>query len=125
VSGVDPATVGTPSGLNCNLNAVNANAAHTILDGHGDAVILVSPNITNAHPDNRLWYEPGRLMSAGGRQFLNGGAIPAGQNSDGQLVTYRFLKSGRYLVICMNRTHSLNDWMFGFVNVTDDGNNED
>src|SRR4051812_45014171 len=118
--GVDPATVGTPSGLNCNLSAVNANAAHTIRDGHGDAFILVSPNITNAHPDNRLWYEPGRLMSAGGRQFLNGGTIPAGPTSDGQLVSYRFLKTGRYLVICMNRTHSLNDWMFGFVNVRGD-----
>jgi hypothetical protein len=23
------------------------------------------------------------------------------------------------LVICMNRSHSLNDWMFGFVNVVD------
>jgi hypothetical protein len=56
-------------------------------------------------------------MSVGGQQFLNGGTIPAGTTSDGQLVTYRFLKTGRYLVICMNRTHSLNDWMFGFVNV--------
>jgi len=78
---------------------------------------VASRNITNAHPGNRVWSEPGRLMSAGGRQFLNGGTIPAGPNSDGQLVTYRFLKTGRYLVICMNRTHFLNDWMFGFVNV--------
>jgi len=75
--GMDPGTVGTPAGLNCNLSTVNANSAHTIRDGHGDVVILVSPNVTNAHPDNRLWYEPGRLMSAGGRQFLNGGTIPA------------------------------------------------
>ena len=37
--------------------------------------------------------------------------------ANGQLLTYRFLKTGRYLVICMNRVHSLNDWMFGFVNV--------
>jgi hypothetical protein len=57
------------------------------------------------------------LLSAGGRQFLNGGTIPAGANSDGQLVTYQFQKTGRYLVICMNRSHSMNDWMFGFVNV--------
>jgi hypothetical protein len=60
----------------------------------------------------------------GGRQFLNGGTVPAGPTSDGQLVTYRFLKTGRYLVICMNRTHFLNDWMFGFVNVTGDGDDE-
>jgi len=31
-----------------------------------------------------------------------------------------FLKTGRYLVLCMNRVHFLNDWMFGFVNVTGD-----
>ena len=43
--------------------------------------------------------------------------IPAGATSNGQLISYRFLKTGRYLVICMNRVHFLNDWMFGFVNV--------
>ena len=52
-------------------------------------------------------------MSAGGEQFLNGGTTVA----NGQLITYAFLKTGRYLVICMNRSHFLNDWMFGFVNV--------
>jgi hypothetical protein len=46
--------------------------------------------------------------------------IPAGPTSNGQLITYQFLKTGRYLVICMNRTHHLNDWMFGFVNVVGD-----
>ena len=38
----------------------------------------------------------------------------------GQLITYRFDHPGRYLVICMNRSHFLNDWMFGFVNVEGD-----
>jgi hypothetical protein len=115
--GLDPSTLTDPGLHTCNLSPTNANAAHIISDGRGEVVIEVGPNVTNAHPDNRLWSEPGRLMSAGGRQFLNGGTIPAGPTSDGQLVTYRFLKPGRYLVICMNRTHSLNDWMFGFVNV--------
>jgi hypothetical protein len=58
-------------------------------------------------------------MSVGGQQFLKGRTLPAGPTSDGQLVTYRFFEKGRYLVICMNRSHSLNDWMFGFVNVVD------
>jgi hypothetical protein len=121
-AGVDPERVANPALLNCNLNATNANASHVIKDGDGDIVIVVAPNLTNAFPDNRVWSEPGRLMSAGGRQFLNGGTIPAGPTSDGQLVSYRFLKPGRYLVSCMNRTHALNDWMFGFVNVVgDDG----
>lgn len=118
--GSDPSTLINPASHTCNLSAANASAQHIIFDAKGSVVIVASPNVTNQHPDNRLWYEPGRLMSAGGRQFLNGGTIPAGPTSDGQLVSYRFLKSGRYLVICMNRTHSLNDWMFGFVNVNED-----
>jgi len=116
-AGADPKTLTDPTTHTCNLSAENANALHLIADGDGDVVIVASPNVTNAHPDNRVWYEPGRLMSIGGQQFLNGGTIPAGATSNGQLVSYRFLKPGRYLVMCMNRTHALNDWMFGFVNV--------
>jgi hypothetical protein len=118
--GDDPATITDPTKHTCNLSAANADKEHVVKDGDGDVVYVAAPNITNVHPDNRVWSEPGRLMSAGGQQFLNGGTIPAGATSNGQLVTYRFLKPGRYLVICMNRTHHLNDWMFGFVNVTGD-----
>jgi hypothetical protein len=117
-AGEDPSTIGDPAFHKCNLSATNAAAQHLIADGHGDVVIVASPNVTNTHPDNRVWSPSDRLMSAGGRQFLNGGTIPAGATSDGQLITYQFLKTGRYLIICMNRTHFLNDWMFGFVNVT-------
>lgn len=121
-AGDDPSTIADPSAHACNLSA-QADDEHTITDGKGDVVIVASRNVTNAHPDNRVWSPPGRLMSAGGFQFLNGGTIPAGPTSNGQLITYRFLKTGRYLVHCMNRVHFLNDWMFGFVNVTgpDDG----
>lgn len=115
-AGVDPATA-DPAQLACNLSAANANAAHTVTDGGKKLVLDVAANVTNAHPDNRVWFEPGRMMSAGGRQFLNGGTIPAGATSDGQLVTFRFPKGGRYLVVCTNRTHFLNDWEFGFVDV--------
>jgi len=101
----------------CNLSP-QANDPHFISDAKGDVVLEVPANVTNLHPDNRAWYEPGRLMSAGGVQFLNGGAAPTGTGATGgQLITYRFLKTGRYLVHCMNRVHFLNDWMFGFVNV--------
>ena len=108
-----------PSAHACNLSQANANRQHIILDGKRDVVIEASPNVTNVHPDNRVWYEPGRLLSAGGVQFLNGGTTDATGTSaaGGQLITYRFLKTGRYLVHCMNRVHFLNDWMFGFVNV--------
>lgn len=117
--GTDPATIPDPANHPCNLSAANADAEHVVKDGDGDVIYVAAP-ATPTHPNNRVWSEPGRLMSAGGQQFLNGGTIAAGPTSNGQLVTYRFLKTGRYLVICMNRTHHLNDWMFGFVNVTGD-----
>jgi hypothetical protein len=110
--GTDPSEIGTPGAHDCNLDAANAGANHIIPDGHGD-VVIVSGLGGTTHPANRVWYVPGRLMSAGGQQFLNGGTTP----TNGQLITYAFLKTGRYLVICMNRSHLLNDWMFGFVNV--------
>ena len=124
----DPGGIADPTQHKCNgatpSGVANAAAPHEISDGHNDVVIEVQQNVTNAHPDNRVWSPEDRLMSAGGRQFLNGGTIPAGPTSDGQLITYRFLKNGRYLVICMNRTHFLNDWMFGFVNVVGGGGND-
>jgi hypothetical protein len=116
-AGPDPSTLEDPASHPCNLDAVNAAAKHVITDARRDVVIVAEANLTNAHPDNRVWYEPGRLMSMGGHQFLNGGTVPAGPTSNGQLISYRFLEPGRYLVICMNRVHFLNDWMFGFVNV--------
>jgi hypothetical protein len=119
--GEDPANIADPTLHPCNLLAANADAAHRIEDGDRDVVIVARPNLTNVHPDNRVWSPENRLMSAGGMQFLNGGTIPAGPTSNGQLITYQFLKSGRYLVICMNRVHFLNDWMFGFVNVKGGG----
>jgi hypothetical protein len=124
-AGTDPAEIADPNLHPCNLLATNANAMHTVQDGKGDVVLVAQTNVTNAHPDNRVWSEPGRLMSGGGIQFLNGGTIPAGQASNGQLLTYRFLKTGRYLVLCINRVHFLNDWMFGFVNVSGDGGEQD
>jgi hypothetical protein len=117
--GDDPATIADPALHLCNVNGPNndANAQHIVTDGRGDVVLVADANITNTHPNNRVWSEPGRLMSAGAHQFLNGGTIPAGAASNGQVLTYRFLKTGRYLVLCMNRSHFLNDWMFGFVDV--------
>ena len=116
-AGADPETITAPGNHQCNLSLANANARHIVLDGRDDVVLVAEPSATSTHPDNRVWSEPGRLMSAGGQQFLNGGTIPAGATSNGQLISYRFLKTGRYLVICMNRVHFLNDWMFGFVNI--------
>jgi plastocyanin len=124
-AGTDPAEIADPTLHPCNLLASNADAMHTVEDGKGNVVLVAQANLNNTHPNNRVWSEPGRLMSAGGMQFLNGGTVPAGPTSNGQLLTYRFQKTGRYLVLCINRVHFLNDWMFGFVNVTEDGGGQD
>ena len=117
-AGEDPKDIPHPTLHPCNLSLANADARHEIQDGHGNVVIVARANVTNVHPDNRVWSPEDRLLSSGGFQFLNGGTIPAGATSNGQLITYQFNKNGRYLVLCINRVHFLNDWMFGFVNVT-------
>jgi len=53
--------------------------------------------------------------------FLTGTAAPA---TPGNRIQVQFLKTGRYLVICMNRAHSLNDHMFGFVSVVGEGDDD-
>ena len=111
--GVDPATIGDVRMHSCALNMANANAPRVVGDGHGGVVAVLEPNLANTHPHNRAWYVPGRLMSAGSVQFLNGGTTP----EDGEILTYQFDSVGRYVVVCMNRSHFANDWMFGFVKV--------
>lgn len=124
-AGLDPATIVSPLDHVCNgttpAGQANAAAQHIIRDGHGK-VVIESGVGGPAHPNNRVWYVPGRLTSAGGNQFLVGAGAgpPPVTATTGQLVTYRFDHPGRYLVICMNRSHFLNDWMFGFVNVVGD-----
>jgi hypothetical protein len=119
-AGSDPEHAATPAAHPCPVG--NPVAEHVILDGKGDIVIVAEANPVGLNAA-RVSYEPGRLMSNGGIQFSNGGTVPAGPGSNGELVSYRFLKTGRYLVMCMNRAHFLNDWMFGFVNVAGDDDN--
>ena len=40
-------------------------------------------------------------------------------------IRIKFLKKGRYLAICMNRNHSINDWMFGLFNVVEAENEKE
>lgn len=94
------ATPDAGAGQPCNLSATNANADHVVSDGKGDVILVSGVNPPNAQMD----YEPGRLASHS--------AI-----ANATFFTYRFLKTGRYLVTCKNRTHFHNDWMFTFVNV--------
>ena len=110
-----PVPGGTPSGPGI--------LPYIITDGKGDTVIE-----TGAFSDNNLPYfdyVSGRLAAVigGTAIFLNGSVPPpvppatTPAAAPGVALTYRFEKTGRYLVICMNRFHAVNDYMFGFVNV--------
>src|SRR5262245_58833483 len=95
----------------CNGAAGTQNRQYIITDGKGDLVIDTQTNLEQPFID----YQPGQLVSAGGPVVLTGTTPTPG--SVGHTVRYRFEKTGRYLVICGTRAHSLNDWMFGFVDV--------
>jgi len=95
----------------CNPGAGTQNLQYLITDGKGDLIIDTETNVQQPF----ITYLPGQLLSAGGPAVLTG-TSPTG-TPPGHTVRYRFEKAGRYLVICGTRVHSLNDWMFGFVNV--------
>jgi hypothetical protein len=125
--GDDPATIPLPGALHTCNNGLglggNANAPRQVLDAKDDVVLVVPLNVApGTYPTtNRVWYEPGRLMSANAPAFLAGGTAAAPAS---EILTYRFLKTGRYLVLCANRSHFFNDWMFGFVDVEGGDDND-
>ena len=94
----------------CNGAAGTQNLQYLITDGKGDLIIDTQTNLEQLF----INYLPGQLLMAGGPMVLTG---TTALGVVGHQVRYRFEKTGRYLVICGTRGHSLNDWMFGFVDV--------
>ena len=93
----------------CNMDAQTAQQQYLITDGKGRLIID-----TGVFPAQRVIdHTPGQLISAGKGMLLTGST----PTTAGTQVRHRFAEDGRYLVICINRLHSINDWMFGFVNV--------
>ena len=93
----------------CNTTTQTARQQYLITDGHGRLIVD-----TGVFPAQTvLNHTPGQLLSAGEGQLLTGST----ETTPGTRVRHRFAEDGRYLVICINRVHSINDWMFGFVNV--------
>jgi plastocyanin len=95
----------------CNVANATAALSYSITDGSGKVVIDIADFPTQRQVDST----PGQLFSAGGLP----GVLLTGSTSTtrGNQLRYRFAEDGRYLVICINRVHAINDWMFGFVNV--------
>jgi hypothetical protein len=100
-----------PDPFACNVPNATAALPYSITDGSGRVVIDIVEFPTQRQVDST----PGQLFSAGGLPgvLLTGSTL----TTRGSQVRYRFAEHGRYLVICINRVHSINDWMFGFVNV--------
>ena len=94
----------------CNAAALTQNRQYLITDGKGDLIIDTETNVQQPF----INFLPGQLLSVGGPVVLTG---TSAAGAAGHTVRYRFEKTGRYLVICGTRAHSLNDWMFGFVTV--------
>jgi plastocyanin len=100
-----------------------ANGDHQIADGRGDVIIVTgtNPPISRVDDATNRQLATTTIVVESNSTLVPGafhtGTTPTG--GAGTQIQYRFAKPGRYLVICMNRNHYLNDWMFGFVNVVD------
>jgi hypothetical protein len=111
--------------------AATSNLRYLVTDGKHDLVIDTDTNPPTGHGLPARVYDPEHILlsvpgtpggfpgNAGG--FLNGSVLNAnGTVSNRDTVGYKFTRTGRFLVICMNRNHSINDWMFAFITVVDD-----
>lgn len=104
---------------NACTDAAFPNLDHAIHDGKGKLIIVTGSNPPFARiddPTERLFATSihiGDVPTA----FLTGTSATA----VGTAVQYRFAATGRFLVMCVNRSHGLASWMFGFVNVVGEG----
>ena len=133
VTGVGtPVIVGTQ---NLNYDITDAKDDLIIHTGEnnptsGDAT-KNNPRVDDTEHTHRLLATSGRVTGAttapdniAGGAFLTGSAVTPTVTA-GNRIQVQFLKNGRYLVICMNRGHSLNDHMFGFVSVVGGDDDDD
>jgi plastocyanin len=115
----------------CNAATGTANKAYQLTDAKEDVVVEVPANVGGNNPrvDDQartLLGTSGQIPNSPARKdgaFLTG--TNAANDTPGNRIQYRFLKTGRYLIVCMNRGHSLNDHMFGFVNVVENENEDE
>jgi plastocyanin len=98
-------------------DAAAANLQYIITDHKCDIIIDSGTN----PPMTRLNDADHVLLGADGPAFLTG---TTATNPNGNTVQYRFTKTGRYLVICMNRGHAILNGMFGFVTVVGDDDDD-
>jgi len=149
-SAVCNATVVTPVVINgVAVNVVGTNNLDFIVrDARRDVVIdpgfnvnvppvvLNNPRIDDPRSSPRLLAtsgaSPGDVNNPPAIAGNRAGAFLAGTTltpapAPGVRIQVQFTKTGRFLVICMNRAHAINDHMFGFVTVVGghDGGHDD
>jgi hypothetical protein len=95
------------------------------------AIVITNPRVDDAEHTHRLLATSGSVTGATtapnnnpSGAFLTGSA-PGNPPTPGNRIQVRFQKTGRCLVICMNRGHALNDHMFGFVSVVGGDDDDD
>jgi len=111
----------------CNGAAGTANLAYHVIDGRHHLIIETDTAANQPRIDDPFH----RYLSTSGtnpdEQAVTAGAFLTGSTSTtvpGNRIQVRFTKAGRYLVVCQNRGHLINDWMFGFVNVVENDDND-
>jgi len=100
---------------NACVDATFANGDHTTLDAKDNVIIVTGTNPPFQRvddPTDRLLATSAQIGDVPG-VFLTGSTA----TTTGTQLQFRFAKTGRYLVVCMNRNHYLSNWMFGFVTV--------
>ena len=116
------------------------NLRYKIVDGRKKLIIDTGfnppfPRVDD--PTDRLLSTSGAIPGATGLDANPAGAFLVGTVfvpetpttpaaiTPGNRIQVTFEDTGRFLVICQNRGHYLNDHMFGFVNVVDDDDHGD
>lgn len=98
---------------------------HMIMDGKGEVVVDTgtNPPFTRVDDAGRILVgTAARATDTVAGRFHQGVAAPP---SGPEQIRIKFSKTGRYLAICMNRNHSINDWMFGLFDVVEPENEKE
>jgi plastocyanin len=109
----------------CNNTTGTQNLAYHVIDGRHHLIIETDTGANQPRIDDPFH----RYLSTSGSipgQAVTAGAFLVGSTptATGNRIQVRFTKAGRYLVVCQNRAHLINDWMFGFVNVVENDDND-
>jgi len=112
-----------------NINAANSGQTAVVAnnprvdDTAHSARLLATSGASPGDVEN-----PAAIATNRAGAFLTGTAFnPAATPpvaTPGNRIQVQFNRTGRFLVVCMNRAHLLNDHMFGFVSVVGEGDDD-